>query len=362
MKPENIKICLNAMVANEEPTILRMLNSCYQYIDYWVIQDNGSKDNTKELISDFFHEKKIPGFLYEVEWKYPGWNRDHTLQKALFAKHSCQWILRMDADEELKVDESFDWNILKDVTVDSWNVAAEAGNYTYYRTWLWNSKRPWYFKHSQRHETIHINNDDFDFQRETLPTEFRHIVKNDGQTWANPTKFIVDGLELEKDLLSQDSMLTDDYHLYHLGKSYSDGYLTELPFGKNHQEEYARRCIFYLKNYVHHNPNYIELCYYSLLLIGSAHAFLKEDSLAKEAWSLCSSWVPERNEHLFKLADFYEARGMYVQAYEICKKINESSRIYPFPNRYYLVDRDMYIDTGDKPVEYLNRLQRLING
>ena len=67
MKPSNVKICLNAMVKNESNTILRMLNSVYQYIDYWVIQDNGSTDGTQDIIKNFFAEKNIPGFLYQTE-------------------------------------------------------------------------------------------------------------------------------------------------------------------------------------------------------------------------------------------------------------------------------------------------------
>ena len=35
------KICLNAMVGNEAPTILRMLESVAPYINYYVIQCNG---------------------------------------------------------------------------------------------------------------------------------------------------------------------------------------------------------------------------------------------------------------------------------------------------------------------------------
>jgi len=62
------KICLNAMVANEARTITRMLDSCFQYIDYWVIQDNGSTDGTQDIIRNYFKEKGIPGFLYEIEW------------------------------------------------------------------------------------------------------------------------------------------------------------------------------------------------------------------------------------------------------------------------------------------------------
>ena len=102
------KICLNAMVANEARTITRMLDSCYQYIDYWVIQDNGSTDGTQDIIREYFKEKNIPGFLYEIEWQYPGWNRDHTLQECLKADHGCDWILRMDADERLEVEEDFE--------------------------------------------------------------------------------------------------------------------------------------------------------------------------------------------------------------------------------------------------------------
>ena len=48
------KICLNAMVGNEANTITRMLESVAPYIDYWVIQYNGTEDNTKEIIEEFF--------------------------------------------------------------------------------------------------------------------------------------------------------------------------------------------------------------------------------------------------------------------------------------------------------------------
>jgi glycosyltransferase involved in cell wall biosynthesis len=63
MNNKTTKICLNAMVANEARTITRMLDSCYKYIDYWVIQDNGSTDGTQDIIRNFFAEKGIPGFL-----------------------------------------------------------------------------------------------------------------------------------------------------------------------------------------------------------------------------------------------------------------------------------------------------------
>ena len=117
------KICLNSMVGNESHAILRMLKSVEPYIDYWVIQCNGN-DNTQEIIEEFFKNSGIPGFTYNIEWNFPGWNRNDTLQKCLKADHGCDWILRMDADELLKVDEDFDWTILEDTSIDSFNVTA----------------------------------------------------------------------------------------------------------------------------------------------------------------------------------------------------------------------------------------------
>ena len=38
------------MVKDESAVIERMLESCYQYIDYWVIQDNGSTDGTQDIM------------------------------------------------------------------------------------------------------------------------------------------------------------------------------------------------------------------------------------------------------------------------------------------------------------------------
>ena len=66
-KPKNVKICLNAMVGNEEATITRMLKSVVGYVDYYVIQCNGKIDNTKQIIDDFFAQNGVPGFTYEIE-------------------------------------------------------------------------------------------------------------------------------------------------------------------------------------------------------------------------------------------------------------------------------------------------------
>jgi hypothetical protein len=257
MKPSNIKICMNAMVGNEQKTIVRMLNSVADYIDYYVIQCNGS-DSTKQIIEDYFEAKGISGFTYEIEWNYPGWNRDHTLQTCLNADHGCDWILRMDADEQLAVDEDFDWSILSNTGIDSFNIVADPGDSLYYRTWLWNAKRPWFFAHDKRHETIHLPNVGESFTRVNLPKSFRQVITNDGETWFAPMKFLKDALELESEKVPSNKVLEDDYHLWYIGKSYSDSYgnPSEFPFGMEHAKEYARRSIFYFNTYLNKLHNY----------------------------------------------------------------------------------------------------------
>lgn len=357
-KPDYIKICLNSMVANEEPTILRMLESCYKYIDYWVIQDNGSTDRTKEIIQEFFDSKKIPGFLYEIPWKYPGWNRDHTLQKALSADHSCDWILRMDADEELKVEEFFEWDILKNTNIEAWNVPANSSGTMYYRTWLWNSKLPWYFKHSKRHETIHLP-DREDFQRAALPQGFLHIIHNDGQTWANPKKFLQDALEIERDLLVNNSFNTDLYHLFYIGKSFFDAAATgvewHLELGKSHFDLFCTRGIYYLEKFIELTEpidTWQEMRYYSIYLIGKLYRAMKDFDNAVQKLFEASNYDTDRNDHFIQLIEIYKELEEPEKAYYIIQYLKD--RKNPYPRKTFLIQNNHYIDTGSLISEYIS--------
>jgi tetratricopeptide (TPR) repeat protein len=355
------KICLNAMVANEAKTILRMLESCYNYIDYWVIQDNGSVDGTQDLIRNFMNEKQIPGFLYETKWEYPGFNRDHALQKCLDSNHGCDWILRMDADEQLAVDSDFDWRLLENINIQSFNITADSGGSIYFRTWLWNAKLPWSFKHDKRHEVILLpgyGEDNEGFQRVNLPRSFRHIITNDGQTWNSPTKFLRDALELEIDQVTNGKIPDDLYHLWYLGKSYSDCYgnYADLPFKKDHADEYARRCIFYFNQYLNinngwadkkigHLPN--EMSYLALCLIGYAYKFIGDNQLALYHYRHAEQFCYERNEHIMWMAELFESIEAYDSMLECTKRLLESSRKNPFPFRSFLLFNSAYYDTGN---------------
>lgn len=346
------KICLHSTAGNEEKVILRMLNSCYKYIDYWVIQCNGS-DSTKQIIEDFFKEKNIPGFTYQIEWNCHGYNRDHALQTLLKSNHGCDWILRMDADEQLIVEEDFDWSIFDDTSVQSWNVTADSPGSFYFRTWIWNAKLPWRFRHDKAHECILLpgcGETEEEFQRVCLPKSFRHLITNDGVTWSNPNKFLFDALILEKDQIANNILLKNNYHFFYIGKSYNDCYGSEsLPLGYSHQKEYARRCIFYLEEYVNHMnvSTENEMVYYAQFLVGNAHKFCKEYDKAILAYKKCDKLSQLRNEHLCGLAEVSMEKEDFESMYMYTSILMNPSRKNPFPNACFLLHNSAYYDTGN---------------
>ena len=56
-------ICLNMIVKNESAIIEQTLSNLLSKIkiDYYVISDTGSTDNTKQIIKNFFDSKNILG-------------------------------------------------------------------------------------------------------------------------------------------------------------------------------------------------------------------------------------------------------------------------------------------------------------
>ena len=365
------KICLNAMVGNEAKTITRMLESVAPHIDYWVIQCNGKEDNTKEIIEDFFKEKNIPGFTYETDWNFPGFNRDHTLQECLKANHGCDWILRMDADERLQVDENFDWSILDDTSIQSYNITAQAGDTRYFRTWFWNARLPWFFQHDKRHETIHLPENGESFQRVDMPYAFRHLVGQDGETWAVPRKFLKDALELEIDKVVGYKVLEDYYHLWYLGKSYADCYgnPNELPFGKKHSDEYARRAVWYYERFLALTHDWDnsrvakredEMAYYALITMAHCYDFMGDTDKAIEHYQLAEPFCPKRNEHLVYLALLFEKLGRHESVVELCDRMMQPHRTNPFPSLGFLIEDRAYHDTSNFIKELKERATKRI--
>ena len=356
------KIVMITMFKNEAKNIRRMLESSYKYIDYWVFQDNGSTDGTPEIVKDFFEEHPVPGFIYQCEegWISFGWNRDHLLQKCLSTDHGCDWIMKMDCDEYMEVDENFDWSIFNDTSIQSFHVPSIAPGITYYRAWIWNAKLPWKFNHDLIHETISLEMDGIgeDFERVNLPKSFRHIGTNDGESYLTPTKYVSDALKLEEQMIRENTLLTDNYHFWYIGKSYFDAhYCQHFPLGQAQQHEFARRSLFYFYQYVCHNhPNYHETAepvkidefsFFAMYCSGILYREMNDIEMAIECFNRAGAFCPRRNEHIVNLVEICIEQEQYLTALGMCEFLLGEDRKNPFPDFMFLIDNNCYYDTGD---------------
>jgi len=346
------KICLNAMVGNESHIIERMLNSCYQYIDYYIIQCNGN-DDTQQKIENYFKEKNVKGFCYQTEWKYPGFNSDHLIQKCNESNHNCDWLLRIDADEQIIIKDTFNWNILDSENIEAYNIVATNECTSWFRSKLWNAKKTWKFEHDKRHERILVlQGENFiePYNITNLSTDFYHFITSTGKSHEDPCKFLKDALILEQDLICENKLKLNRDHLYYLAQSYSDASKNEkYELKEKQQKEYARRAIFYLNQYIDifENKQQNEAVYHSLFLIGKQYEILQENEKAILYYEKCTEILPQRNEHYAALAEIYLKMKDFKNMLLYAKILILPFRKNPFPNLIFFINNSIYIDTGN---------------
>ncbi len=134
-------LTLAMIVKNEAPNIERCLESVAKYIDYYVIADTGSVDNTKEIIKKFFDSKNIPGEILDHPWEDFGTNRSKVLKHC---HGKTKWALMIDADDNIEGElpvSSFNDNL------DGYVVKVARGNMVWYRAQVFNlGKKLWWYE------------------------------------------------------------------------------------------------------------------------------------------------------------------------------------------------------------------------
>ena len=362
------KIVMIAMFKNEAPVLRRMLDSTLGHCDYYVMQNNGSTDGSGEIARQFLTDNNLSGEIYFCEegWKGFGWNRDHLIRYCQEkVDHGCDWILKMDCDEVLEVDDNFDWSLIEDYETPGFHITAVAGTTVYHRCWMWNARMPWGFNHDPCHETIYHQEWGEGFERVDLPQSIRQIGLNEGQSWMNPTKFVTDALVLEEKLISEGNMLEEpkQYHFWYIGKSYYDAHECHaFPLGDTHKREYARRAIWYFAEWIKHvyknRPFAVdESAYNALIFSAEARRFLNEWDEAVATYKQAEVFAPIRNDHFIGLAQCYEHLKQYDKMLEVATKLIDPTRTNPFPHSASFINNEHYVDTGTLPARLYKQAQ-----
>lgn len=121
------------IVKNEGKVIARALRSVRPIIDYWVICDTGSSDDTPAIILSTMCD--IPGELHRVEWSNFGKNRTAVLQ---LARGKADYNLVMDADMVVNVFGDFKSRL----TADYYNIRYQ-GDLDYSQPMLLSDAHDW---------------------------------------------------------------------------------------------------------------------------------------------------------------------------------------------------------------------------
>jgi len=206
-----MKLCLAMIVKNESAVIKRCLDSVKRFIDYYIIIDTGSTDNTIEIIRNEL--SRIPGTVTQKEWVNFSKNRsdymDLVFLQGTIGVKGIDYALVMDADEIL-IDKGFDKESL---VADMYNLRY-TGDLDYAYPVIFNAKKKWKYEYVT-HE-IPVADFEGNYTQEELPTlvlDHRH----DGGTISE--KYVRDIALIEGELKKNPN---DPRYLFYLGQSYFD--------------------------------------------------------------------------------------------------------------------------------------------
>lgn len=298
------------IVKNESAVIRRSIGSIKHKIDYWVIVDTGSSDNTKEIIREYL--KDIPGELHERPWINIEKSRNEALD---LARNKGDYILVIDADEEWEIKKDFQKQKLH---LDYYAVMSRDMNIDLYRIALINSRLPWRWK-GVIHEQLECP---FPTTGDCLPGIINHGWRRDGGQNLDPDRYHKDVAALEKGLEEEPN---NSRYVFFLAQSYASAGRFEDAL-----RTYQKRAEM---------GGYEPEVFWSLFSVACLQDdFNRPDETIIDGYSKAFAFDSTRAEPLHHLATFYQRRNNHTLAYALTK----FALTLPLPSSTHYVLRDIY--------------------
>jgi len=263
------------IVKNEAHCIERCLNSVKPFIDYWIICDTGSTDNTEKVVTKCL--QNIPGELHKHKWEDFSTNRNRALQ---LAKSKADYILVIDADDYLAINNV---NVFKNLTKLAYNIEFNHGPIIYSRTQLFSSKLGVKY--------VGVLHEYLELPTNVIPVHLigcKIIFGANGARSNDPEKYLRDAETFEKALLAEPN---NSRYVFYAAQSYRDA-------GKKEES---------LKLYLQRNKmgGWIEERYVSLLEAAKIYETISSDPLVIEsAYIEAFNCQPNRVEALSYLCSY----------------------------------------------------------
>lgn len=323
-------ICLNMIVKNESHIIEECLNSVVHLIDYYVINDTGSTDDTIKVIRDFFDKHKIQGEIISHEFrtckchgpeykKYDffhfGWNRSFALDKC---RGKSDYIFIMDADDIVEGNLKFPPKL----EADQYYLQVRTDFNHYHKPLLIKNdpKLKWKWDFGL-HECL-VGDAKMTMR---LIGDYAIISRRLGARNQDPLKYYKDAHILQKLL---EEFPDEVRYKYYYAQSWFDAKEYEKAI------EIYKQCIL---ECMESDPDRAFSCHY---MIGRAH-ILKNSPVEEieKAFAECQKRFKHRAEPAFQLCSFLSQKGEYQKAFDYgIKGLGLSSEI----QTSFYVDKGVY--------------------
>jgi len=317
------------IVKNESHIIKETLEVVYKHIDYYVINDTGSTDNTIQIINDFFKEKNIPGEVIVHEFrtctchngiykKYDffhfGWNRTFALNQCI-GKSEYIWII--DADDI----PMGNFIIPQNLTADNYMLKI-GQNFTYMRNQIFKNDPAlgWHYV-GPLHEYPAAKK--LNPTCEAIKGDYYIDSRRMGARSADADKYLKDAKVFEQVLLDEPN---NDRYVFYCAQSYFDhGDI------RKSIEMYQRRIAM---------GKWYEEVYYSYFRIAEGLEKLEEPwHKIEKAYLDAHNFCKDRSEPLHKIAAYYRSQREFQKSYTFAKK----GAAIPYPEKCLLfISKDVY--------------------
>ena len=272
------------IVKNEAAIIQDTLENIIAHIplDYYVISDTGSDDNTAEIIEQFFAEKGIKGEIHHDKWVNFAHNRNCALQHA---QGKTDYVLIFDADDR------FEGNFIlpEELIYDCYYLRmanAVSGSNVYFRPLIFTNDGGFRWRGvlhefiEQRKTTIVTKN---------LTGEYYVASGRFGARSQNPQKYLHDAQMLEKAFYSPEDEDLKNRYAFYIAQSYRDANMPEKAI-----DWYMKRINL---------DGWYEEVYYSILQIALLKIELNASLDEIQGLLLAAyEYRPQRAESLYHLA------------------------------------------------------------
>ena len=319
MKPRT-NICLNMIVKNEVKVLPRLFRSLKDYLDYYVIVDTGSTDETIELIKREMDGYGIEGEVHERPWVNFGVNRQQAYELAVKAG-KADWLLFIDADEELGVSDPKFYEKMEPGV--SYDIEKHHSGVRYAPPQLVNVKEAqWEWRATVHNYLAHVGGSNKRVLRKDVWIIYHpgEGAKSHGVTMEQ--KYLQDAKLLEEDLKQHPDNARSQFYL---GQSYK------------HAGHFKKAYAAYKKRVS--MKGWFEENYVAQLEVGRVAILLEEseDVVLRELLTAFNQ-RPRRSEPLYELARYFSFKKQFGKAYVFAK----TGAHIPRPNDALFVYQEVY--------------------